>query len=532
MNTRSQYWEWSKPSLVLAIVTVLFAFASLYTQRHIEQYYRSVLASAMEGLAKEETVSDKEIQRADLAIKRLTQSASDPTEMQLMAAKLYDDASRNHAERSRKLREEGNGRQALIEAEQSRLAARRTNDAMRRLGKSNSKLGAEARLWILRDTISNGPLVASESEAFWNHAKSQALQAIEDSAGESDVLLRSTPLVALSTLSNALSVEESGKSESVKSEDQARRRGDVQSLLKDLERVSNEDPRNYMIRLEGIGCLDPGQGVPLARSRLKDLLEDVNEHPGSNNRGIDRRHQEEERSDAVLVSLLALDSTDEAIAYAMNRLNEQSHVDVSDSLRAVLTQSVLRAIGRTYWFPFEDDEANSKRIAGLIKGLVLLGIKYPAVLRFFDRIVDASEADPIASSLSDSVLRGQDSDIAASLGWLRDRFRSRQARFDGAKRPSLEGVSEELASPMLGYIGYLIRERNCDADDAIGAIDEMAQRWPLIGELKVAQGLVAMELGDNSRAIAILSELNDQIPDNAQIQSLLLRAYERALQKR
>jgi predicted Zn-dependent protease len=60
----------------------------------------------------------------------------------------------------------------------------------------------------------------------------------------------------------------------------------------------------------------------------------------------------------------------------------------------------------------------------------------------------------------------------------------------------------------------------------------MAGNWPWIGELRVAQAMLATELGRDDQAIAILAELNEKIPDNAQIQNMLVQAYERALKKR
>ena len=521
MNTRSQYWEWSKPSLVLAIVTALFALASVYTQRRIQGYYRGIVSSTLESVADRTPVSISEIQRAELANKRLGQQASDPSELQFSAAKLANDASMMHASRAIAFREEGELQRSVEEMERSRMATRRTVDSMRRLGKMNGTMAAGARLWLLGESVPSGPLMEVDWNSYWHEIRSQTLQAITDSGTDEAMALNAIRLSALSTLSTAmdLTAGEGGK-------DRAHRRGEVENAWNEVATVADLDPRCFMIRIEGMECLEPGQGVPIARARFKDLLAGEGEI-----NGLDGRQREMERIDSVFVSLLVLDSTDEAFAYAMNHLAARTLVD-PEALRAVLTQSVMRAIGRAYWFPNGEATTNSKRIAGLIKGLFVLGIKYPQALELVDRIVFLRGSDAVAGELGEALSRESGAGIATGIDWLRDRFVLRENVGGDTNRASLVGVDDELAVPMLGFIGYMIREKQGGSDVAIGAIDEMARNWPWIGELRVAQAMLATELGRDDQAIAILAELNEKIPDNAQIQNMLVQAYERALKKR
>lgn len=520
MTSRSQYWEWSKPSLVLAIVTLLFVVASSFTQRHIEAHYRGIVSSTLEKVAGNTHASIAEIRRAELANKRLGQHATDPSELQFTAARLANDAAMMHASRAMKFREEGEWKRAGEEMELSRMAARRTVDSMRRLGKLNGKLGAGARLWLIEESVPSRPLMDEGWSSYWRETNSQISQSISDWDVDETLSLKAMRLRALSSLSSALDLNlVAGMT------DLNERRGEVEIVLRQVAKAADLDPRCLMIRIEGMECLEPGKGVPIARSRFRDLLEGVVEV-----QGLDGRQREMERIDSVFVSLLVLDSTEEAFAYAMNQLAAQTLVD-HESLRAVLTQSVLRAIGRAYWFP-DGETTNSKRLTGLIRGLFLIGGKYPQVLAFIDRIVFKTGSDGVANDVSEALSREIDSGIATGVRWLRDRLVLGEVEDEDTDRPSLVGVDDELAIPLLGYIGHTIRTKQSRPDIAIGAIEEMAGNWPSIGELKVAHAMLAIELGRDDQAIAILSELNEKIPDNSQIQNLLVQAYERALKNR
>lgn len=513
MSTRSQYWEWSKPSLVLAFVSSLFALLSVYAQGGIQGYYRSIVAATLGKVAANDSVTPKEIQRAELAVKRLLQGERNVGELQMNAANLANGAAIMHASRARAFRQEGDVQRAVQETAQRQAAARRTFDAMSRLSKEGGELGARARLWLVAEGVPGGPLAEVDWGDFWNRIQTQLPLSDSDTDLDREVLLSALQLRGLCRLSTAVQLHG----------ERGDRRRDVETAVQEVEMAAEQDPRCYMIYLEGIECMVPGSGVAVARTRFKGLLDGA-----KNLAEIDGQHRELERIDAAFVSLLVLDSTDEAVAFAMSNLEATSLID-HETLQAVLTQSLMRAIGRAYWFCGDDADANAKRLGGLIKGLFLLGSKYPKVLQLLDRVVFTTEEDRIAVDLSKAITADHESEVSTGIRWLRERCDLGTQGDLETPITSLEGVGDELALPILGYLGYLIREQRCRPEVAFVAIGDLIERWPTIGELKIAQAMVALELSRVDKAIEILSELNENIPNNAQIQNLLLQAYERAL---
>lgn len=522
MSSRSQYWQWSKPSLVLAVFSAVCATASVWTQGYIDQYYRRILAGTLEKSSNSTIVTVADFRRAELAVKRLMQQNGNTALLRLESAELASAASALHASRAYEFRQQGNLKEAAAEMESHRAAMRRLTDSIRRASKSGGELAGPAQLWLLDDSTPLGPLAPHAWDVFWTDMASQVAISFMEGGGSDDASrvdrVRLEAMSAISLATGTVAVRDS--------DDRTRRRVEIENAMLKLSDVWDQDPRCYMLHLEGLDCVDSERAVSTARARIKDLLDN-----SSKVRGVNGMHREMERIDAIFVSLLVLGSADEAIAYAMNVLDEESAID-PEPMRGMITQSLLRGLGRNLWFPDSNQEHASKRLQGLIRGLFLVGNKYPPVLELVDRVVRMAEGDSIARHWSESLAQEQGTGVGGAVCWLRHRLASSNECAQGENEISLSGVDEELARPMLAFLGYLIREEKCTSGVASGAVDEMVARWPAIGELRLAQAMVATQMGQYDRAIETLSELNDKFPNNPQIQDLLLQAYESALNQR
>jgi len=586
--TNEQYWKWGRPSLILAVVALFFTIYSQFNQSRIADYYRGIVADGLEHRTGNISSEIKRLKRAELAAKRLVQmdanaADSNVAESRLNAARLAIDSSIAHQQLANELHRQGSIAASNVEIEAGRMAMQRATDAMRRAAKLSGKPALEAQLWLISQSIPTTPLATTGWDPFWNDVIRQIQQeAVTPSSGnntpsdDSQVLalvLERLRIESLASLSRTLGVSlssplkndrtSSGAAQAARFLPQTQdipdgsrraasifqwdsstevpkqevpqsieeRRHSMERLLTSLDRSGVDDPRLFACHLEAMECLDPDRAVTIARARFKDLIE-ARDASGSDVPSP----RELDRIDSVFVAMLVLGSTDEAIAFALSNLESVRRTDQA-ALHGILTQSLVRGVGRSLWFPSADEEIASKRISGFVKGLFLVGIKYPLVCDLIDRILWPRQDDEVALRLNRAMDHEHELGMQAAFGWLRNQWapRDRAGTEDpnhGANAIPIDRIDDELARPMLGFIAYLLREKRNDAETSYHAISQMVENWPTIGELRIAESMLAMETGRHAHAIATLNDLNEKIPDNPQIQELLLKAYERALKSK
>jgi hypothetical protein len=521
VTNRQVYWRHSRPALVLAAITTAFALASYYTRPRIQSVYRSYIENQLQASFNEG--GERQLRRSELAVRRLVQSNVRSSSVNLLAAEVDAKAIDFHRARAQRFTTNSKSREDLADLESIRVLSKSLFESMERVAQTSGTDGDLAKIWILNSKVATGPLGSGNWDVFWNEILNQV--SINDANGmvlETRLFIENEKLYQLATQSIAMGILKSSFDSGGNTASNARWESWKDKPL--ILESCLSDPRYYALSLEQTACTDRLLASARARSRFKELLEEIG---GSSS--LWREQSEIERIDAAFVSLIVLDSVDEAIAFAMNQLETAHRLD-SENLRGVFIQSLLRAIGRLCHCGAIESRDDSYRASRLLHGLLVLGSKYPVVQGLFERILLREPSDSIALRI-ESAVQG-DSSLKNAIDWFRNRVLNHsgvRSEYDGESDSLLSSVDDSLAQSMVVLVGYLIREKRVDAVDATFAIREMVNHWPAIGELRFALAMVSLEAGMNEEAISVLSELHDRIPDNIQIQNLLLKAYEQAL---
>lgn len=183
-ETRRKYLRWSIPSIVLAIITVLFAVASFWAQRHVQRRYASIVSDYLDSnLESDPLWTFDSMRHAGIAAKRMVVESPESAEAATKFAwvelhsqrELLRYLSKPEASIDQKSRQEW--------MDLAKTIRQRAIDSMRRASKLDGPAAGQARLWMLdwqfrEDQIGNA---VSEAQLLkWQEACEEMIASGDD----------------------------------------------------------------------------------------------------------------------------------------------------------------------------------------------------------------------------------------------------------------------------------------------------------------------------------------------------------------
>lgn len=556
------YWRWGIPSLVLGTLTVVLGLASqFFVQPRVVARYEQIVKTAMErerseaislrdfgngrGLgekgaiargtgAKDAVETDSAaaiheqiefLKNAELAAQRLVVEQPSNSEHRYAAGRIALSASAYYWKLA-SLTGRSEDETERITYEQSAMAARdRGEDAMRSAQRLPGVGSMLAEKWSIREQLNRTRLFSEDAAASLEsvlvrlevlHRENPDDREWLRLLGQARMLLALCPLRAVSEDERIASVEQAEK--------EFQKYLETDSHGRDVRKGMDFVDRVWLA--EAIAVRDRA----LAAERAKESL--VLRHAEGAHRGVGGLGEETpETIDAMFRALLYMGSAEEAFAAFESRRDQVDLPERSTVQSLVASSCVRAAVMGSLGLQGRNDGLNDGKLVRLVMRLAPQSSDARALM---DAWVNGT---PRVGKLFESEHENDsehDRALAIVIRWLRLERKAALAGGDAvSSRVFPEGwtLRQSDIEVLVGVIPTLmewVRKKEMASRRALDLLDAMQGVAPENLDLVYASAILALQARHHDRAISDLRRLLEALPGNAQLERLLLAAYENA----
>lgn len=491
-ETRRKYLRWSIPSIVLAIITVLFAVASFWAQMHVGRRYESIVSDYLKSNAESDPRWTLDSMRhASIAAKRLVvenpESAEVATRFALVEFHSQRELMRTLSNANAAIDKES--RQQMQEL--AKTMRQRAIDSMRRAAKLEGLAAGQARLWMLdwqfrEDQLGTAPS-GTQLEEWYDACKGMI------ASGDDAQLLLADLLIHRAYFAES----------DVDSKSTSRW---LQEAVEHLSSITNPSIERDASWIEATAISDP---LKAKNEAVKAI---------SNQRHLHRNSVATWRErEAMFRIRLGLGNPQEAFDFAWARLGEIAPPE-RDLFRRSTASSALRFMKAQLLGSSPQSDKNAALLFGFAIRMAPDSARVTPLLKSY-LLNDSGQAP---DALSKAIEQGPDTPLKDLLDWLRQ---CRNGSDGGAIPPPPASLAyDQLLAP--GTILTIILLKRSDVfndQDMLNILNRLVPIWNDYIELHSLRSELAVQLEEYPSAYESLVKLRERFPEEPRIISLLKR---------
>jgi hypothetical protein len=487
-ETRRKYLRWSIPSIVLAIVTLLFTVASFWAQRHVQWRYESIVSNYLNSnLESDPPWTLDSMRHAGIAAKRLVVENPESAEAATAFA-MVELHSQRELLRSISKPEASIDRKSLQAwTDLARTIRQRAIDSMRRAATLEGPAATQARLWMLDWQFREDQIGNAESEAQllkWQEACEEMI-AFGDDAKQ---------LLADLRIHRALLAASNADSESVNRL--------LEEAVADLDSITEHTIERDASWIEATAFANPLK----AKSEAVKAI--------SNYRHFNQASAATWRErEAMFRIRLGLGNPKEAFDFAWTSLSEIPSPE-RDLFRWSTASSAIRTMKSQLLNAGPEFDRNP---APLIGFAVRIAPDSGRITSLLETLV-LKERGPATDAVAKALEHGQDLPLKELLGWLAQC----SSGLDTMPTPPATLAEDPLLAPGTMRAILLLQRNDALKDqEMLKMLGLLVPVWNDNFELHSLRSDLAIQLEDYPSALESLVKLRERFPEEPRIHSLL-----------